>query len=419
MALFRCGSGRSEADYNNVLAQVIQETASGSVASILDGANNLPLLSAIAHITAQQAGSGDPSPSNPRAISGWTGCNFRHSKIAQFWNGSGNVVVNGVTMEYLGGGKYHIYGTMTERQYTNLTINCDLFTIYDGNDSYIDFNNSFADANLGVTFLLSGTNVEQWSLSTMNRESAYSGMRGKQTNQIRVNLPITFFGVNIDFTFQPIIYGNTSRTDYQVSWQTEAGTIYGGTLDLITGELSITFLRVNMGSLNWIYQPDTYNRLYCADLQSVIKPPAAISKVSEALCTEYKTISQSVFPQNDKVIAVLSGGAIVVRNTDYSESQPYKDAMNGVYFVYPLATPLTYQLTPVQIRTLLGANNFWTDTGDSEVEYYANGDLYVQQHPVSRTLNLNKSSEPEEEKKEEIDEKKIEEDINDGTENQR
>ncbi|MGJ1042724.1 hypothetical protein ACR77V_12870, partial [Staphylococcus epidermidis] len=29
-----------------------------------------------------------------------------------------------------------------------------------------------------------------------------------------------------------------------------------------------------------------------------------------------------------------------------------------------LNTPITYQLTPTQIRTLVGNNNIWADTGD-------------------------------------------------------
>ena len=40
--------------------------------------------------------------------------------------------------------------------------------------------------------------------------------------------------------------------------------------------------------------------------------------------------------------------------------------------VYPLKTPVVYQLTPQQITTLPGENNVWADTGDTtaEIEYY-------------------------------------------------
>ena len=41
----------------------------------------------------------------------------------------------------------------------------------------------------------------------------------------------------------------------------------------------------------------------------------------------------------------------------------------GAEFVYPLATPQTIQLTPQEIRTLLGQNNVWSEQGDVEVIY--------------------------------------------------
>ena len=45
--------------------------------------------------------------------------------------------------------------------------------------------------------------------------------------------------------------------------------------------------------------------------------------------------------------------------------------------VYKLATPLTYQLDPVQITTLLGENNLWADTGAVSVEYPADTKAYI------------------------------------------
>lgn len=58
---------------NEILASGdIEGTASGSVVSFNDGGDNIPVKSLVAEIVASQAGSGTPSPSNPRAISGYT-----------------------------------------------------------------------------------------------------------------------------------------------------------------------------------------------------------------------------------------------------------------------------------------------------------------------------------------------------------
>ena len=34
-------------------------------------------------------------------------------------------------------------------------------------------------------------------------------------------------------------------------------------------------------------------------------------------------------------------------------------------------TPITYQLTPTQIKSLLGNNNAWCSTGDVDIDYFA------------------------------------------------
>lgn len=49
-------------------------TTPASVQTFTDGGNNIPLKSLVTEIVPVQAGSGDPSPSNPRAISGHSDC---------------------------------------------------------------------------------------------------------------------------------------------------------------------------------------------------------------------------------------------------------------------------------------------------------------------------------------------------------
>jgi len=44
--------------------------------SFADGGDNIPVNKLLVAVTAQQAGSGTPSPSNPRAISGWSSANI-------------------------------------------------------------------------------------------------------------------------------------------------------------------------------------------------------------------------------------------------------------------------------------------------------------------------------------------------------
>ena len=52
---------------------------------------------------------------------------------------------------------------------------------------------------------------------------------------------------------------------------------------------------------------------------------------------------------------------------------------NNLQICYELASPVTVQLTPSQLQTLLGQNNIWADTGDVAVTYRADSKLYIDQ----------------------------------------
>jgi hypothetical protein len=67
--------------------------------------------------------------------------------------------------------------------------------------------------------------------------------------------------------------------------------------------------------------------------------------------------------------------------TDITTIEQFKIwlSTNNVQLVYPLATPLTVQLTPSQISTLLGENHIWADTGDVAVTYRADTKLFIQE----------------------------------------
>lgn len=64
------------------LAPAIVDIASGNPVHITDGAADYPLTSAVIDIESTQSGSGDPSPSNVRPITGWTGAKVYVSRTS-------------------------------------------------------------------------------------------------------------------------------------------------------------------------------------------------------------------------------------------------------------------------------------------------------------------------------------------------
>ena len=144
-------------------------------------------------------------------------------------------------------------------------------------------------------------------------------------------------------------------------------TVYGGSLDVVSGELVVDRAYVDMGSLTWTYQ----------SAQTVFSTNISGLKRGILICSNYKyTDVNNVERMNDGEIwdkgNAFSPTNVVVKDLRYTSASDFKQAMSGVQLVYELATPITYQLTPTQVKSLLGSNNIWADTGDVNVIYFRN-----------------------------------------------
>lgn len=137
-------------------------------------------------------------------------------------------------------------------------------------------------------------------------------------------------------------------------------TVYGGMVDLVSGEVTIDRAMVDLGSLNWT-KYDTTNGNWRF---GVTVPTIALSSGTGNLkCTHYATISNSATYLGK--IGISDNGTlshtVFVCDMSYTDATTFKSAMSGVQLVYELATPRTLQLTPQEIRTLLGTNNVWSE----------------------------------------------------------
>ena len=75
---------------------------------------------------------------------------------------------------------------------------------------------------------------------------------------------------------------------------------------------------------------------------------------------------------------VYNGWVICLPSITYADASAFKTAMTGQKIVYELATPITTTLTPQQISVLLGQNNLFADSGDVDIEYKADIQLWVE-----------------------------------------
>lgn len=202
---------------------------------------------------------------------------------------------------------------------------------------------------------------------------------------------------------------DTSNPDIiTVDWTDEAGTVYGGELDLLSGVLTVTYVIFDISELTFNYS-STYQRFQSTTAISGIKAPTNNNTKVNALCSHFAidTSNNTAESGKDNIIGVSMTGVVQIRDISLNgDTTLLATLLNDCDFIYELATPITYQLTPQEIETLIGVNNIWADTGDIAVSFKCTPQDYVDSklsalNANNRSLAKNVSEEPEEEKKEE------------------
>ena len=231
------------------------------------------------------------------------------------------------------------------------------------------------------------TNTGQWSNKTVTLNTGeYIILFKANSNGILVLNDVL---LQIEVGTEKTVYEPYNGHEYHVSWGTEAGTIYGGSLDATTGELTVTHDIIDLGTLTW----NKSNLSWYYESNSFAGANDAYGE--HLLCSHYKG-GDAYAGNTDNVISTRVGAYkriwICDKTKNSLTTSEFKTAMSGVQLVYELAEPLTYQLTPVQILTLLGQNNIWADCGDISVDYCADTKTYVDQNEGVKDVQINGTS---------------------------
>jgi len=160
-------------------------------------------------------------------------------------------------------------------------------------------------------------------------------------------------------------------------------TVYGGSLDVVSGELTINKLGINVMSQEkrgWqIGSKSVCYRITLPQTATSCTPNQTHGAISNMMTEQlaYYGVSRPNDLDSINFAIDTSGVALAVYDTDLTLSeQQMISKYTDLFVVYPLATPLTIQLTPTQVKSLLGTNNVWADTGDvGDVRYFKKVEL--------------------------------------------
>ena len=372
--------GSATWDQINSKAPIITETVTGAIASFPDGADDIPVQDLVVNIEpVQDLSNGDPSPTNICPITGWTGANVTRTGENLFDPS------NGIQDKLLGRGTGSL-STNTSYMVSNFMPIEPLKSYY-----YGDFNiwyHTLYDANKNIlSGTLGSTNATRITIPDSN--ARYIRISCEKTKQN------TAFFSETATAYEPY-QGNT----YTVDWTTEAGTVYGGTIDFATGLLTVDRKGVSLnGTEEWSATSAESLDIYIltvSDAVSVANDNTSIQIISD----KYKSVSAYTATHAGRVansIAIVTNTRIFVTvpSGTYADASAFKAALanSPLQVVYKLATPQTYQLTGQQLMTLLGTNNVWADTGNVSVTYPADTKLYIENltQPTEDDLTANQA----------------------------
>lgn len=174
-------------------------------------------------------------------------------------------------------------------------------------------------------------------------------------------------------------------------------TVYGGVLDVVSGALTVDTNHVDLGSLDWITVspaiPDGFGaraRFTGRTIGTDVKAPICEAYTFGGVGTTSQIANRI---ENGEFMYQSTNNFVWFRNDAYSTVADLKESLSGVYAIFERAEPIEIQLTPTEVKTLLGANNIWADAGTVEITVgslseLTNGNFFI--NPAGKVLD-NKS----------------------------
>ena len=379
---------------------ITQTIENVTIATFADGADEGLIKKLLVSIDPIQEGTGDPSPENVRPISGRTGLSVvRSGKNLLGGSAMGQSIVDAInnpTYSYMGedsNGKYvtllagnqiqhvNLFPKMKFKENTVYSLIVKITRYQEGQNLNSNVAFHYTDGTFAwFTFNASSdTEVIKMSAKSASGKTvqAITGFWGDGTSRIFYEESGIFEG-----SVEVVGYEPYKGSTYSVNWETEAGTVYGGTLDVVSGKLTVDRGYSKLSDLaSWGANSNLTNGTMRAVIPNVLKPKTV--EITTAIMDCRKPAAYGPLqPTWTSFFAISYDGRVVVPMNRTITVEEFLSEYGNHEVCYPLATPIEIQLTPQEVRTLLGVNNIWADSGNiMELEYTADTKLYIAEQP--------------------------------------
>ena len=360
-------------DYDN--------TASGSIVHIEDGADNIPVKSLVSEIVAVESGSGEKSPENPYTISGFangviTRCGKNlfdiNALTATGITISGNSAVGSATT-FFSAFSSGININIPKSSVLTLSVSGYTEANQGTNGAGVRFKIKYTDNTESIlTFLNATTSELRQSITTES---------GKTISYIYIDYGSN--GNNIwHFSNIQLEIGTTATTyePYTSNTYTFAfgQTVYGGHFDN-KGNLIVTHIMLKFSDLNFnnsnpaqhVFRGD-YSGVYFSNM----KFPPSSNVATEDFTERYVAMAWQPISASDNGRFALNDYGTLARfvfiDYNFSTQSDFETARANDKIIVELKNPIVLSITSQDIPTLLGENNIFSNCGDLEVNYYTN-----------------------------------------------
>ena len=158
------------------------------------------------------------------------------------------------------------------------------------------------------------------------------------------------------------------------AYEPYTNTAYAGEIDISTGQLTVNMAFIHLdSSKGWLKGGSStsagFNRFYHSPT-----PAMKYGSAQQGYCDK---LPVSIYTSTVQCVVLGYGNATINVLSNSADVDAFKaelTAMGGLDVVYPLATPLVFQLTPQEIKSLIGDNVIWSDTNeDMTITYLKKG----------------------------------------------
>lgn len=396
-----------EAETQTAYESFATDTASGAVASFQDGADGVPVKSLVVNIAPVQAGEGDPTPDNIRPLSGLTGGTVTRVGKNLFRPYTAPTTSGNVTLTPNNDGSFALEGTASEDPFNaSRTLP---FPIAPGMAFSFRLGNDRVNSEVGVRLskFVDGSSPTYGTL--YRAEAVDQTVDGAALTSITANRVQTVVASNHGdvetITMRPQLELGAKTSAWEayteesvsVSWQSEAGTVYGGTLELPSGVLTVTKKLVTIDE-NYLVSRITSVTQYDTDTGFWLAMGNDSNTVADKMQNRCNQASPTAAGLSGAATNTFGAGptyphsiwmrlATALVGTTAESIHAYISS-HPLEFVVSLATPVQYQLPPSELHTVLGVNHIFSDAGEVTVEYRANTNLYIDKRLETLAANF-------------------------------